>query len=154
MDGIATTETYQDSLKFQFGIITLLLTVMSGLITVVGGFGLAGTMGMNVLERIREIGVMRAIGAATSTIMQIVIIEGLTIGLLSWFIGTLVSVLIGLFLSNSLGMTMLLAPLQYTFSYTGVAIWFTIVTSVAIIASALPARQAAALRVREVLNYA
>ena len=49
---------------------------MALLIVAVGGISLASTMSMNVLERTREIGVMRAIGARNADILQMVIVEG------------------------------------------------------------------------------
>ena len=52
----------------KFGIITTMLLTMSALIAAVGAIGLAGTLSINVLERRREIGVMRAIGASSFTI--------------------------------------------------------------------------------------
>ena len=48
----------------QVNIVVVVLTAMSLLILLVSGLGLAGTMSMNVMERTREIGVMRAVGAA------------------------------------------------------------------------------------------
>ena len=70
--------------EYQFGILVDLLLVMTILMALVGGLGLMGTMSINVIERTREIGVMRAIGAATRSIMQIIIVEGVLIGLISW----------------------------------------------------------------------
>ena len=57
---------------------------MSLLMLVVGGLGLASTMSLGVLERTREIGVLRAIGARHGSILAMVQIEGLVIALLSW----------------------------------------------------------------------
>ena len=54
--------------------------IMALLTAFVGSIGLTGTMGMNVLERTREIGVMRAIGAVDFEIMKSVVIEGMMIG--------------------------------------------------------------------------
>lgn len=150
---IVTTETLQDGVRFQFGIVNMLLTVMSVLITAVGGFGLAGTMGMNVMERIREIGVLRSIGADTQTILQIVVIEGVVIGLLSWSLGGLLSYPIGRFLSTTIGVTLIEAPLSHSFSYQGVGLWFLVVVFLSAIASALPAYRAAKLEVREALAH-
>ena len=151
--GVTTTETMQDSLKFQFGIVTMLLTVMSVLITAVGGFGLVGTMGMNVMERIREIGVMRSIGADTRAILQIVVAEGLVIGFISWLLGAFLSYPIGRLLSQSIGVTLMDSPLTHTFSYQGVGIWLVVVVVLATLASLLPAFQAANVEVRETLAH-
>ena len=57
---------------------------MAILTAFVGSIGLTGTMSINVLERTREIGVMRTIGAVDIVIMQSVIIEGLVIGSITW----------------------------------------------------------------------
>ncbi|MCP5100934.1 MAG: ABC transporter permease, partial [Chloroflexi bacterium] len=61
-------------------ILVIFLLTMALLTAVVGSIGLAGTMGMNVLERTREIGVMRAIGAVDLEIIKSVVIEGMMIG--------------------------------------------------------------------------
>ena len=56
----------------------------AALLAVVGGLGLAGTMSLNVLERTREIGVMRAVGGSDGSVRLIVVFEGLFVGILSW----------------------------------------------------------------------
>jgi putative ABC transport system permease protein len=67
------------------------LLIMALLTALVGSIGLTGTMGMNVLERTREIGVMRSIGAVDWVVMKTVIIEAIVIGMISWFLGALLS---------------------------------------------------------------
>ena len=150
---VNTIENDLDGMRFQFGIVTMLLTVMSVLITTVGGFGLVGTMGMNVTERIREIGVMRSIGADTRMILNIVIIEGLVIGLISWTIGAAVSIPIGQMLGNTIGDLLMGSPLTHTFSTTGVLIWLGVVVTLSTLASIMPALKAARLEVRETLAH-
>ncbi len=71
----------------QFNVILVFLLVMAVLLAVVGALGLAGSMSINVLERTREIGVMRAVGATGRAVRGIVIGEGALIGVLSWIIG-------------------------------------------------------------------
>ncbi len=65
-------------------ILVIFLLIMAILTAFVGSIGLTGTMSINVLERTREIGVMRTIGAVDKVIMQSVIIESLVIGLITW----------------------------------------------------------------------
>lgn len=136
-----------------FDIIVYLLSAMGVLIATVGALGLMGTMSTNVLERTREIGVMRAIGATDGVIQRIVMIEGVIIGLISWLIGAALAYPIGAAISSGVGQVLFKTELPYTFSSTGVITWFFIVSFLAAIASFLPAWNASRLTVREVLAY-
>ena len=138
---------------FYFGIIVTLLLIMSVLIAAVGALGLAGTMSINVLERTREIGVMRAIGASNRTVRDIVMTEGVIIGVLSWLAGALLSLPLGRLMSNGVGYAFFSIPLSYASSSTGILIWLLIVLLLSTIASFLPARNASRLTVRETLAY-
>ena len=60
------------------------LIVMSGILAGVGGLGLMTTMSLNVLERRREMGVLRAIGATPAMVWRLVVAEGAFVALLSW----------------------------------------------------------------------
>ncbi len=79
----------------RFNVLIVFLLIMAVLLAVVGAIGLTGTMSLNVLERTREIGVMRAIGASDGSVFQIVVIEGLLIGLLSWLCGAVLAYPLG-----------------------------------------------------------
>jgi putative ABC transport system permease protein len=136
-----------------FNIIVVLLLIMAVLLAVVGGLGLMGTMSINVLERTREIGVMRAIGASDRSVVQVFMIEGVLIGLLSWFIGAALALPMSKLLSDAVGYAFMQAPLSYTFSVNGVVLWFLVVVILSGLASFLPARGASRLTVREVLAY-
>ncbi len=72
-------------------VLTSFLMLMAVLTAIVGSIGLMGTMSMNVLDRTREIGVLRAIGASDRAVMNLVIVEGVLIGLISWVLGALAS---------------------------------------------------------------
>ena len=139
--------------KTAFSTLSTVLSALAVLMCVVGGLGLTGTMGINVLERTREIGVMRAIGASNGAIYQIIIAEGLMIGVISWFLGALASVPLGIVLCQVMGFALLNTPLSFTFSWSGVFIWLGIMLVVAVVASISPARRAVRLTVREVLAY-
>ena len=115
--------------------------------------GLAGTMGMNVLERTREIGIMRAIGATDRAVMRMVIVEGLLIGLISWVLGAILSFPITYMLSAIVSLAIFSTPIQVIFTPTGFLIWLAMVVVLSALASVLPARNAARLTIREVLAY-
>lgn len=137
----------------QINILVYFLLAMAALIALVGGLGLMSTMSMNVLERTREIGVIRAVGATDGSIIQLVIVEGVLIGLISWAFGALLAVPIGIPLSNVVGIAFLRSPMPLVFARDGVLVWLAVVVTLSTLASVLPARNAARLTVRETLAY-
>ena len=139
--------------KAQTNILVYFMLGMAAMIAIVGGLGLAGTMSINVLERTREIGVMRAIGASNGDIQGIVIIEGLVVGLLSWAISIPLSIPITGVLCFGVGMAILTAPMPAVFGMTGIIAWLIFTLALAAIASSLPARRASRLTVRDTLAY-
>jgi putative ABC transport system permease protein len=126
---------------------------MAILTAIVGAMGLTGTMGMNVLERTREIGIMRAIGAADSEVMRMVIVEGVVIGSISWVLGLFLAVPITYLLSLIVSLAVFETPIDVVFTPIGYLIWLAVVLVLSALASVLPARNAARLTIREVLAY-
>lgn len=152
---IKSTQTIRaqyEAEAFHFNIMTLTLLVMAVLLALVGGLGLMGTMSINVIERTREIGIMRAIGASSEAVFQVFLIESLLVGLLSWPIGVLAALLFGKLLTDAISRIMESA-LTYTFSVGSVFLWLIIVALIAVLATLQPAWRATRLSVREVLAY-
>jgi putative ABC transport system permease protein len=139
--------------KAQTDILVYFMLIMASLIAIVGGLGLMGTMSINVLERTREIGVMRAIGASNRDIQGIVIIEGLVIGLISWTIAILIAIPITSVLTRGVGLAILTAPMPAVHGVSGILAWLIFTLILATVASALPARKASQLTVRDTLAY-
>ena len=129
------------------------LLIMALLTASVGSMGLAGAMGMNVLERTREIGIMRSIGATDREILRLVVVEGVVIGGLSWILAVLLSFPITVLLSSILSLAIFRSPIDVKFTLEGFGLWLLIVLALSGVASVLPARSAARLTIREVLAY-
>ncbi len=156
--GIEVTNTFlvndeRQEIDAAFGIIVTLLMIMTILLATVGGLGLMGTMSLNVMERVREIGVMRAFGASSKMISRIVIIEGLLIGMMSWILAIGLSLPISSFLARAVGLSFMDYPMTATTSLGGIFAWALIVIVISVEASLLPALRAARLTVTEVLAY-
>jgi putative ABC transport system permease protein len=151
--GLQTGEDWRQSQTMTVDVLIYFLLVMAVLIAVVGGLGLMGTMSLNVLERTREIGVIRAIGASNPAVLQLVMAEGLLIGFISWVLGALLSIPITSLLDTGVGLAVMTAPMTFTLGWDGLVIWLAGVLIIAALASALPAWNAMQLTVREVLAY-
>jgi putative ABC transport system permease protein len=137
----------------QTNIFVYFMLGMAVLIAIVGGLGLTGTMSINVLERTREIGVMRAIGASSWAIQSIVIVEGVVIGLVSWIISVALAIPLTNVLTFGVGMALMSTPLPVVYSISGIIVWLLGTLLLAAIASALPASRASRLTVRDALAY-
>ena len=147
--GLSTLDSAAESLDI---LITFLL-IMALLTATVGSMGLTGTMSMNVLERTREIGIMRSIGATDREIIRMVIVEGLLIGLISFGLAILLAVPFTYLLSSIVSNAVFATPIAVEFTYLGYVIWLGLVILLSSLASMLPARSAARLTIREVLAY-
>jgi len=150
---VQTVAAEREETGTTFSILIALLMIMAVMLAIVGGLGLMGTMSINVLERTREIGVLRAIGAPNRGVARVFILEGLVIGWLSWLFGSALSFPLGKMLSETVGTALMGAPLRFKFSMMGVWVWLIVVTGLSALASFLPARNASQLTVREVLAY-
>lgn len=154
--GVRSTRTAVEDRRIfteRFNIITVILMIMAFLLATVGSLGLTGAMSINVLERRREIGVLRAIGASNGAVLQIFVVEGIVIGVLSWLGALILSQPISRLLSWRVGMTFAKLPLDYVYDLRAPVLWLGIVVVVATLASLAPAYNAARLRVRETLAY-
>jgi putative ABC transport system permease protein len=147
--GRASLDTAVESLDT----LVVFLLIMAVLTAIVGSMGLTGTMGMNVLERTREIGIMRAIGADDRAVMRTVIAEGVVIGMISFGLAVILSIPFTYLLSTIVSLAVFQTPIEVIFTITGYAIWLGLVLVLSAVASILPARNAARLTIREVLAY-
>ncbi|MBL8046094.1 MAG: ABC transporter permease [Anaerolineales bacterium] len=152
---VALTEVFiriEREAAASFGIITTLLLVMTALIAAVGGIALSGLLSINVLERRREIGVMRAVGASSFDIGLIFIGEGMLLALVSWALGTLINLLAAPAFTAML-FVVVDFPGRYYYSPEAPGLWLALVLTLALFASWLPARRATQVSIRESLAY-
>ncbi|MCX6081413.1 MAG: ABC transporter permease [Chloroflexi bacterium] len=152
LQSVESGSALRQKASIAINVVIIFLLIMAILTAFVGSMGLTGAMSINVLERTREIGVMRTIGAVDKVIMQSVIIEGLVIGLITWVLAIGVSFPIGYTLlgiiSKALG-----TPMDLTFTPLGILLWLGVVIALSVFASIMPARNAAKLTINEVLAY-
>jgi putative ABC transport system permease protein len=154
--GVSSSLTQQTIVSANAGQVDFLiyfLLIMAVLSALIGALGLMGMMSLNVMERTREIGVMRSIGAASRSIAAVVITEGLIIGIISWLVAIPISIPMSLVFNSLLGNLLFGSTLAFFFSPAGILIWLAIVMGMAFVASLLPAYRAMRMSIRETLAY-
>jgi putative ABC transport system permease protein len=129
------------------------LGVMGWVMIAIGAMGLASTMSLAVLERTREIGVMRAIGARHGAIMGMIQLEGLVIAGLGALAALLLSMPVSVVLADAFGKVMFTVPLRVLPSSGGMLAWFGMVMLVSVLACAMPAWRATRIATARALSY-
>jgi len=123
------------------------MLALAGITLVVGSFGVVNTMMSSVYQRVKDIGIMKAVGASRIQIVKMFLYEALVVGLiggiLGFIAGTLLSYVIGPLIFEDLAVNY--AP-QYLPAAIGLA------TLVAVVASAYPAYRASKISVADSLR--
>jgi len=151
--GTATTEEDKQFAVRQFSVVTSMLLVLALVVAAVGALGLTGSLSISVVERTREIGVMRAIGARSSTIIGMLVLEGVVQGVGSWIFAVPLAFFVAQPISRQMGQVMLSMDLDYYYNFSAAVIWLGAVSLLAVSASIWPARSATRISVRQSLAY-
>ena len=144
--GIAIIESH-------FEIIFSLLAILTALLVFNGINGVALAMGTNIMERTREIGILKAIGGSRGTLMGIILIEGLVTGCLSWLLAGLISFPLSYFVTAGVGLVFVQNPMPLVVSFKGFAYCLAAMPAVGALACVLPAIRTAKMSVRKALAY-
>ena len=139
-----------DQISQAFFIIQTVLQSVALLIALVGALGLLTTLSMSVYERQKEIGVMRSVGAGSSTVAAQFLTEGLVVGFIAWLIGLPLAYLIEIVL---LGVTGFDETFPASFPVLGAVIGFVGMMVITTIASLWPSLSAARKTVSDILRY-
>ncbi|WP_233711180.1 ABC transporter permease [Lederbergia citrisecunda] len=129
-------------------------TIINGLVVlaiIVSGIGITNTLLISVMERIREIGMMRAVGITRRQIIGMIMLEGLGIGLVATVIGLLFGILL-IYITSTF---MEVSSLTFDFGISWIIIFATTLfgLSVSLISSFAPASRAAKTKLSEALRY-
>jgi len=152
---LSTTSTAESRYGFDqhMLMVYIFLVVISVIIGGVGGLGLMTTMSLNVLERRREMGVLRAIGASSRSVWLIVVTEALAIGVMSFLIAAVIAGPVSRLLGDFVARAMFRSGLNFLFDPSGLAIWFVVSLILSALASFIPAWNASRAPVREALGF-
>ncbi|HYP97631.1 MAG TPA: ABC transporter permease [Polyangiaceae bacterium] len=130
-----------------------MLLAMAALMVTVGMLGLASTMGTHVLERTREIGVMKTIGATPGQVAKLVLTEALLVGVASWIAALVLAVPLTALVGKTVGMLAFRVRLPLVIDPFAALTWLGLAALVAVAATLLPARRASRLTVWGALGH-
>lgn len=150
---IQTFEQILESFNTIFGIVQAVLVGIAGISLLVGGIGIMNTMYTSVLERTKEIGIMKAVGARNSDILLLFLVESGLLGLFGGFIGIVIGLgfakAVEFIISNNLGVDLLKVAIDPVL-ITGSLLFAFVIGS---LSGMFPARQAARMKPVDALRY-
>lgn len=149
----ALKQEERDYASNQFSTVIGMLIGLASLVATVGGIGLAGSLSIGVVERTREIGVLRAIGAVSRTLTGLFLMEGVLQGILSWIVAVPLSFVLAQPLARLMGQVMLNIDLDFANNWAAVGVWLAVIVGIALCAASVPARNATKISVRQALAY-
>ena len=148
---VYTTKQLTEQIGTVTNMISIVLGGIAGIALVVAGIGIANTMYMSIMERTKEIGIMKAIGASNRNVMEIFLVEAAMIGLVGGVAGSIV----GIGLSEVLGVVLSNYGLAFTTKVTAelLALALSFSVGLGLFFGFLPARRAAKMNPIEALRY-
>ena len=148
-----TLDAWRRSMVDHFAILVVLLSLAATCALAVGGLGLAATLGLNALERRREIGVMRAVGASSRTVRAVLLGEAAALAALGGALAIALSLPLSWVVGLVVGRHGLHATLPFAVDGRVIGLWVVVVALVAALASLGPARTALGIPTRQALAY-
>ena len=150
---VQTSTQLLESFSNIFAVVQAVLVGIAAISLLVGGIGIMNTMYTSVLERTKEIGTMKAIGAKNSDILTLFLFESGLLGLIGGAIGIAIGIGLGktaeLIATNALGTDLLQAAFPWYLIVGALTFSFVIGSS----SGLLPAMQAAKLKPVDALRY-
>jgi putative ABC transport system permease protein len=128
-----------------------LFDALAAIAVIVAGLGILNTLTMNVLERIREIGVLRALGMTRRQVWRMVVVEAGILGIVGVVLGLLTGLVVGAVMIALAGGFGGLVTLQIPWAVLALAAIYGI--AVAMLAAAYPARVAAGMSIVEAVQF-
>lgn len=153
---ITDMKTTQETMSETMDTMALFLGAIAAISLLVGGIGIANTMFTSVLEKTKEIGIMKAIGAKNKDILSIFLLNSGMIGLVGGIggaiLGTIASSAVGGMMGDSSGITAkMFGTASLSFELILIMLGFSII--IGMIAGAIPAYNASRMKPVDALRY-
>jgi putative ABC transport system permease protein len=148
---VMTVKEVKDRINGQVNILRVMLYALAVIVALAGAIGLFNTLAMSVLERRREIGILRSMGASGRKVTGVFWTEALSMGVLAWVVGVALGIPAAYGFVWLIGK--LLMPVPFAFNPFGVVFMLAFIAIVATLASVIPAWGAARVRTAQTLRY-
>ena len=144
---------HADTTRHQQGWLVLyaLLYAVALIVGAVGMLGLANALTASVLERRREIGMLRAMGATNWRVGQVFWSEGLALGGIAWLTGGVIGLPLAYLFVRAF--SLLVMPVDFVIDPAAFGVMLVAVIVIATVATIAPASRAAQTRVADMLRY-
>ena len=143
----------KNSMIAHMRLIASFLTMMSVLSLIVGILSIISSVSLSVLERRKEIGILRALGTQGIDIKRLFLIESMFVGLASFILASVTAYPISIFAGNVFGMIFLKVPLCPAIAHHGLGLWLILTALLTIVFSYLPASDASECELAGLLSY-
>lgn len=150
---LMTRGALRQSTTDHFLLLLFVLTAIAVCALIVGGLGLATSMSLNVLERRREIGVIRSIGATSRAVLWLILVEATAIATLSVILAVLASLPLSIIVGIVVGKHGLHVTLPFVVSSLAMLGWTVLAAVITLAACSFPVRSTLRQSVSEILAY-
>jgi putative ABC transport system permease protein len=140
---------YVAEIKSALDVVLALVAILLGLAVIIAVLGIVNTMALSIVERTRELGLLRAVGMSRRQLRAMIRWESMTIALIGGVLGVAVGMQVGATISSSLGDV--IASVTFPWARLALFLVFAVVAGAA--AAALPARRAARLDVLAAISH-
>jgi putative ABC transport system permease protein len=134
-------------------LIATFLTAMSFLSLIVGALTIISSVSLSILERRREIGILRAFGTQGKNIVRLFALENGVIGMIAFICASIIAYPVGVLAGNAFGMIFLQIPLSPAVSHGGIVHWLFTTVFLTFVFSWLPAQSASGCELSGLLEY-
>lgn len=151
---VSNPSSFQETITSSLNSISLFLAAIAAISLIVGAVGIANTMFTSVLEKTKEIGIMKAIGAQNKDILLVFLFNSGLLGLVGGIGGIILGVFGAGFIGSLAGDSFrFFSSGSTTFSPTIILGAFLLSIAVGMIAGAIPAYRASRLKPVDALRY-
>ena len=144
---VRSNQEYQDAFRERLDIALAIVAVVLGLAVVIAVLGVVNTLALSIVERTRELGLLRAVGMARTQMRAMVRWEAVTIALIGGVLGVVIGMPIGVSLANVIDTDGITMP------WIRLLLFLVFAVGAGVAAAVLPARRAARLDVLTALSH-